>query len=256
MTQENVAQPGMQETADGIRAFIVAQVAMSLHNPHLQVIGVRPAHEHVHIVVGFYHDRIRLAGERYRLIGHPAYVCHDYEPAVIHADGIADSLGGIMRDFEIPYPDSINVIPSAPPEHLSVTRNRILRGTAECKRPVQFVRGIHGFVKILAELVLMADMVLMIVGHQHGSERIFRQSGGIERLAQSADTHSGIYKYPPVLCPEIVAVAAAAARKAHEPDHYKSPSCSQYLFMTLYASPTPSSPARDRSMHPFSLSLR
>ena len=120
---------------------------------------------------------------------------------------------------------------------------------ADSQRPVQLGSGIYRLMHILAVFVQMAYMIIVVMRDKYGTERICRQTGCLESLPESAETDTGIYQYSPVFITEIVAVAAAAAGK-------ESPSCSQYLLITLYASTTPSSPARDRSIHPFSLSFR
>ena len=54
MAQEYVLQPGMPETAYGIRTLVIAQMSMSLTYTHLQFMSIGTGDKHIHIIIGLY----------------------------------------------------------------------------------------------------------------------------------------------------------------------------------------------------------
>ena len=93
----------MPETPYGCCTLIVAEMPVSLDNPHLQVVSIWPAHEHVHIIVGLKHYGIRLPSICDSFICHAAKISHNHELATFIRYGIADSLGSVMRHNEVPH---------------------------------------------------------------------------------------------------------------------------------------------------------
>ena len=118
MAQENVTQGRMPETLDCGCALVIAQMSASLHYPHLQFICVSAAHEHVHVIIGFYDYRIRFAGELHGLIRDTSYVSHDKEIVAVYHYRIANCLGGIVRHREIAHLHPGNFIPLPLHKHL------------------------------------------------------------------------------------------------------------------------------------------
>ena len=123
---------------------------------------------------------------------------------------------------------------------------------------MQLRRGIDWLGKPLAVGCKAADMVHMVVSDEYGAERVLVQSVAHENLLETPEAHPGIHKdsVPDsiLLIFKIIAIPATAARKTHETHHCSA--SSQYFLITPYASATPSSPAWERSMQPFSLSFR
>ena len=103
MAEEDIAQPRMDETADRIGTFVIAQMPVSLDDTHLQVVCIPSAHQHIHIIIGLQDYGISLGCIGYGLIGHPSQICHYHETAVFTGYRIPHSLRSIMRNYEMLY---------------------------------------------------------------------------------------------------------------------------------------------------------
>ena len=103
MTQEDIPEPWMDETADGIRTFVVAQMTVTLDYPPLKVIGIRTGHQHVHIVIGFDYHVISLSAIFISILGHPAQVGHEHETCaeevLFHLPGDYPEQSGSLTGF-------------------------------------------------------------------------------------------------------------------------------------------------------------
>ena len=51
MAKEYVAKPRVPESLYGAGAFIVAEVAAALDNPHLEFVCIWTAEEHIHVII-------------------------------------------------------------------------------------------------------------------------------------------------------------------------------------------------------------
>ena len=108
VTKENIAKSLVTETAYSLCTFVVAQVSAALNNTHFQLIGVRTAHKHPHIIIRLNHDCVRLACIAEGLISHPADVCHYGKRVRPGTDMVADCLCSIMWHDKALYSERTN----------------------------------------------------------------------------------------------------------------------------------------------------
>ena len=111
MAEEDVPQAVVPELPDGEGALIIAQMAVSLADTHLEFVGIWPGDEHVHVIIRLHNHGIGFRSELQRLIGHSAYIRHYHELMVVGNDIVAHSLRRIMRDNEIPHLEAADFIP-------------------------------------------------------------------------------------------------------------------------------------------------
>ena len=93
-------------------------MAVALDNAHLQLVGIRTAHEHVDVIIGLHNHSVGCGGQFHRLIGHPAEVRHYHEGMSVHLYGISDCLRSVMRNDKIFYGSLVKFIPYALFQHL------------------------------------------------------------------------------------------------------------------------------------------
>ena len=67
-------------------------------------------------------------------------------------------------------------------------------------------------------------MVKVVMRYKHRGKRVMVKSMLGQGFLKPAQAHAGINEYAGCFSTEIIAVAAAPARKAHEPDHQQRPS--------------------------------
>ena len=101
----------MPELFHGSSAFVIAQMPVALAYSHFQFVRIRSTHQHVHVIVGLYDHGICLGSIGESLLGHPAQISHYHELMVIGKNMVPDSLGRIVRDFEVFDAESGHIVP-------------------------------------------------------------------------------------------------------------------------------------------------
>ena len=237
VTEEEVAEAGMHEAADGIAAGVVREVAGTLADAHLEVMRVGAAEEHVHVEIRLHHHCIGLGGPVHSLVRHVAQVGHQDEQMSFASDGIADGLGGVMRYLKVLDLDTIG-------DRVPGVRLQVPPATTDfqmCKRiagqgVLQDRSGIHRLGEAFADGAEVADMVAMVVGDEDRLETVEIQGQALENPFHPADAHTGVDEnagrgHPRPVPEQEVTVAAAAAGKTQEPHQFES--SSQYREITL-----------------------
>ena len=153
------------------------------------------------------------------------------------ADGVADRLGGVVRNHEvlslkalrhgIPF-FSLQIAPAA--ADLQPRERMPGQGL------VQHGRRIDRLGKALADGAEVADVVAVVVGNEDRLEAVEVQRDALQDLLHPADAHACVDEdarrgLPHFLAEEQVAVAATAAGKTQEANQFRS--SSQYREITL-----------------------
>ena len=237
VAEEEVPQAGVHELADGVAAGVVRQVAGALADAHFQVMRVGTAEEHVHVEVGFHHHGVGLTGPLQGLVGHVPEVCHQDEQAPFAADGVADRLRGVVRDFEVLDLDALgHGVPYARQEVAAAAADFQPREGMPGQGVLQDGGRIDGLGKPLADGSQVADVVAVVVRDKDALEAVQVQRLALQDFLHPADAHARVDEHARggaafLLMQEQVAVAAAAAGKAEEAHQFRS--SSQYREITL-----------------------
>jgi len=100
VAEEDVLQTIVIESLDGRGALVIGDVAVATVDSLLEVFWIWTRDEHVHIVVGFDDYGCGILCEFHGLVSHSADIGHDEELVAVVIDGIADSLGSVVRNDE------------------------------------------------------------------------------------------------------------------------------------------------------------
>ncbi len=237
VAEEEIPQAGVHELADGVAAGVVRQVPGTLADPHLQIMRVGAAQEHVHVVIGFHYHRIGLPGPLEGLVGHVAEVGHQDEQASFAADGVAHRLRGVVRDFEVLDFDSLgDLVPHARQEVAAAAADFQPREGVPGEGVLQDGSRIDGLGKPLADGAQVADVVPVVMGDEDALEAVQVQRLAFQDLFHPADADARVDEDARrgaalLFVQKKVTVATAAAGKAQEAHQFRS--SSQYREITL-----------------------
>ena len=227
VAEEQVLQRRVPEGADGFGAGVVAQVAVSLADPHLEFVGIIPAQEHVHVEIGLHHDRVRRFREGHRLGRDVAEIRHQHEAVPFRPDGIAHRLGRIMGNDKILDRKTFrHFIPAVRREVVAAESQIVGRETVVQERILEDRRREDRQGKPLAQRAEMADMVEMVMGDENPAETVRAQPQRIQFPAEAAEAHARIDQDAVRKRQRIIGdpqeqrtVSAAAGREADKTDH-------------------------------------
>ena len=232
----------MPETADGRCTLVIAEVAAALNDTHLEFIGIWTSHEHIHVIVGFHDHCVGLARKGNSLIRHTSHICHYHELVAFHLDRIAYRLRGIMRNHEITDLHSCYFSPFPFRKDPAAWSDRRSSEGMAGQCIMDDLRCIDRLCKTLAERTKMTDMVQVVMRDKHSRKGIHIKFILQQHLLQTTQADTGIYDDASVFRTEIIAVAAASARKTHELHHQHTPS------ILNESSPSTSASRADRSV--------
>ena len=170
MAEEDVSQPFVPELLNSKCTLIVAEMAVSLAYTHFKFMWIWPGNEHIHVVVRFHDYRGRFRCMFYRFIGHSSQVCHYHELIFTCKNRISYCLGSIMRYHEVFYGETVDVIPlilDQVPSALTQIRGAERMGG---EGGMELSGGIDRLLEALALGGQAADMVHMVMRHEHGTE--------------------------------------------------------------------------------------
>ena len=158
----------MPEPLYGTGALVIAEVTAALDDPHLEFIGIRATHKHIHVIVRLDNHSISLTRILYSLVRHTTYIRHYHKLMLSSINGITNSLGGIVRNYKIAYIHSCNLIPGILLEHTAIAADDGCREGVTRKSIMDCLGCIYRLLETLAERTLMTDVVQMVVGHKYG----------------------------------------------------------------------------------------
>ena len=227
----------MHETADGVAAGVVGEVAGALADAHLEFVRVEATEEHVDIEIGLHHHGFGLGGPGHGFFRDVAQVRHQDEQMAFAADGVADCLSSVVRDHEVLCLEALrHGIPFFSLEITPATGDFEPGEGVAGQGLVQHRRRIDRLGEALADGAEVADVVAVVVGDEDRLEAVEVQRDALQDLLHPADADARVDEnarrcLPRFLAEEQVAVAATAAGKTQEANQFRS--SSQYREITL-----------------------
>lgn len=79
---------------------MIGEMAGAAHDALLNIPGVRANFEHLQVVIGLKNEAIRIAQMEFDELGEVAEVGNDGDFGTVGAKGVADGIGGVVRDSE------------------------------------------------------------------------------------------------------------------------------------------------------------
>ena len=216
MTKEDGFDAGMPKACDSACALVIAKVAVASADPHLKLMRVRPAHQHIYIVIGFNHYYVGLAGKGYGFVGNAAGIGHNEKLPVRYGYGKAAGVGGVVGDGEVAYLHIANGVPST---FFQYPAAGSYVGSGEgmaCQGIVQLCGCVNRLAQALAERAKIADMVHVVMGNQYALDGVHAKAAYAHVPLEGANGSTGVYKYGLAVTLKVVAIAAASAGKTHE----------------------------------------
>ena len=216
----------MQQARNRLGADVIGKMSGPMTDAVLEFLRITPAHQHVHVKIGFNDQRGGQGTPFHGFHGHMAQVCHQDEQLFPAADGIAHALGGVVRHFKV-----LNVkvrrngIPDTALQILPAGANPFGRERMAGKGAVQHGCGPNRHGQALAERAQAADMVPVVVGNKDGRYILHAKPYHLQFLFHPAETHPGVYENAGRRPQQEGTVAATATGETDKTHH----SCSSSL---------------------------